>query len=140
MNKAKDNELIEEFMGWKIIPNVNILTYINEQYDYAVHESISANMPPILKTIEVHGGTVENYLDEDNQPAKFKWKYVTDYSQDWNHLMGVLERISHLDIEIESDGGELIAEMEGSLLSFSKELTFNSIVSFIKWYNKNEKS
>jgi hypothetical protein len=71
----------------------------------------------------------EEYLHEkDNTFDTLK------FDVDWNWLMPVVEKI--LDISLDLDSMEMYYNITDAIPKI--ESTYNEVVEFIKWYNKNK--
>jgi|AntAceMinimDraft_10_1070366.scaffolds.fasta_scaffold321619_1 hypothetical protein len=133
----KGNKLIAKFMGAKIDPeticNLEGKTYIFPK-------------TPSKLTI---GGTLR--YDEKWLLGSFLKPFNECYHTSWNWLMPVVERISKildsedspLDALFEEENEEAmdyyVEFNEVSLLDLNITDLYNTIVEFIKWYNKTKK-
>ena len=83
-------------------------------------------------------GEVNYYLIEFNSGAWYE-EHELSYNVSWDWLMPVINKIRSMDSTYEvEEVGKYDWENEISHYEFDLELTYESVVEFIKEYNKDE--
>jgi hypothetical protein len=109
-----NNKLIAEFMGWKTHPKYG--------KNYLQNNDKNRILPPYYTNIN-NNGSLSDFI----------------YNISWDWLIPVIDKIKSKDCYVEylnntsnmiSDGGIYINT------KFIKN-TYNDVIDFIKWYNKN---
>lgn len=120
MNTTENNKLIAEFMGLQ----KSLMTTRNP------HEGL------------VSDGTAWVLYGVDKYKHLFRDEEL-EYHTSWDWLMPVVEKIEDEGVEIVTTNGEcVISHNDYYKLTTGKSrfgVTYEAVVEFIKWYNKNKK-
>lgn len=91
-----------------------------------------------LPTEVFKSGEVNYYLIEFNSGAWYE-EHELSYNVSWDWLMPVINKIRSMDSTYEvEEVGKYDLDNEISYYEFDLELTYESVVEFIKEYNKDE--
>lgn len=79
------------------------------------------------------------FMVREDNPEKVMDAIVryAKYHSDWNWLMNVLKEMDNLEFELPEDSN-LVGDITHGLLSLDIEMTYEAVVEFIRWYNKNK--
>lgn len=144
MYRTESNKLIAEFMGLTPYYNINTYEYgMDYRSGYELQEVMYCNMRPVLKTTEQtvfgqHVGTVERYLDFDEQPDDFKYHYCVNYDTSWDWLMPVVEKIESICMDNFYCTDKMGDIFRGLYLVKIQDV-IPAVTQFIEWYNTNLK-
>ena len=134
----KDNKLIAEFMGLK---DCKIGDQKGKKYDYYLTEQFE-----LIKEVET---TIESNWCEVLEEQDCCFIEDLKFHSSWDWLMPVVEKIERLGYEVVIsriscningilDRKNPITSIVCGDISKKMDITYDSIVEFIKWYNKNE--
>ena len=137
-NTTENNKLIAEFMG-------NNEIRVNIPFSFEIGETIYATD----KLCESESDCIDAVIEEINtgifQPCSMN-VFVPNYHNSWDWLMRVVEKIGYKAyVSIETRGtrinlkDEIIADIVGRGHKPTMiDNTYQAVVLFIKWYNKNK--
>lgn len=143
VNVLTGNKLIAEFDGWTYIPDAK---YKNDLYeagdragDWETTDIFVLNpSKEFLKQKKFGSFADEDYYDNEKPYDDYKW--FLNYNEDWNLLIGVIDKIYSLDIYsvyVNTTSGQF--ENSININTRFIKSTYEAVIEFIKWYN-NEKS
>ena len=124
-----NNKLIAEFMGGKL----------------SAHSPNLINMPQTIGDAKIHCVKGSELLP--NGTYSLFYLHELKYHSSWDWLMSVVEKIESVQawhVEISTDSctlhnGLLKEPIFETYMKTKIEATYNAVVEFIKWYNKEKK-
>jgi hypothetical protein len=124
-----NNKLIAEFMGGKLSP----------------HSPNLINMPQTIGDAKIHCVKGSELLP--NGTYSLCYLHELKYHSSWDWLMSVVEKIESVQawhVEISTDSctihnGLLKEPIFETYMKTKIEATYNAVVEFIQWYNKEKK-
>jgi hypothetical protein len=124
-----NNKLIAEFMGGKLSP----------------HSPNLINMPQTIGDAKIHCVKGSELLP--NGTYSLFYLHELKYHSSWDWLMSVVEKIESVQawhVEISTDSctihnGLLKEPIFETYMKTKIEATYNAVVEFIQWYNKEKK-
>jgi len=150
----EENKLIAEFMGLR-------KGFTTVKYYHPVTRARVISNDTKEECFLIHEDDVTIYTDRPG----FEWQDIDDenylvtkvdglkYDSDWNWLMAVVEKIESVedgkyDVNILKNGTQIVDYSSGGIeicnnvgkIGYDEKIehTYQAVVDFIKWYNKNK--